>query len=47
MGGTTVHREPLILAISNATKEILAQAGWIAYFTRIQPSNEEIAIEFL
>ena len=47
MGGRTVHREPLILAIFDEAREILARAGWIAYFMRFQPPNEEIAIEFL
>lgn len=40
-------RGPLILAISDEAREILAQTGWIAYFMRFQPPNEEIAIEFL
>lgn len=47
MGGRTVRREPLILVASDEAREILARAGWIAYFMRFQPPNEEIAIEFL
>jgi len=47
MGGRTVRREPLILDIFDEAREILAQAGWIAYFTRFQPPNKEVTIEFL
>ena len=37
----------LTLVVSNEAKEILARAGWTAYFTKFQPPSEEIAIEFL
>jgi len=47
MGGRTVRKEPLILAISDATREILDRARWIAYFTQLQQPNESIAIKFL
>lgn len=47
MGGRIVHREPLTLAVSDEVREILARVGWITYFTRFQPPNDEIAIKFL
>lgn len=47
IGGRIVHQESLILVVSNEAREILARARWIAYFTRFQPPNKEIAIEFL
>jgi len=47
MGGKTLQREPLILPISNGAREILARVRWTIYFTRFQPPNEAIAIEFL
>lgn len=47
MEGRTMHREPLILVVSDEAREILACVRWIAYFTRFQLPNEEIAIEFL
>ena len=47
MGGKTVRREPLILEVFDRAREILICVGWISYLTRFQPSNEEIAIEFL
>lgn len=47
MGRRIVHCEPLTLAVSDEAREILARAGWTTYFTRFQPTNEEIAIEFL
>lgn len=47
MGGRTVHQEPLTLAVSDEAREILARIGWTTYFTRFQPPNEEISIEFL
>lgn len=47
MGGRTVCQEPLTLVVSDEAREILARAGWTTYFTRFQPPNEEIAIEFL
>lgn len=42
-----MHQEHLTLAISDEAEEILVHAGWTTYFTRFQPPNEEIAIEFL
>ena len=47
MGGRIVRREPLILDVSDAAREILGRAGWITYFTRFQQPNEAIVIEFL
>lgn len=47
MGGKKVRREPLILAVSDGAREILTHGGWTTYFTRFQPPNEEITIEFL
>jgi len=36
-----------VLAVSDATREILARAGWLTYFNRLHESNETVAIEFL
>lgn len=40
-------REPLILVVFYAAREILARARWITYFTWFQKPNEAIAIKFL
>lgn len=42
-----MHREPLTLVVSDEAREIITHARWITYFTRFQPPNEEITIEFL
>lgn len=42
-----MHREPLILAVSDAAREILVRVGWVACFTRLQQPNEAIAIKLL
>lgn len=47
MGGKAVHREPLVLQVSDRAREILIRVGWISYITRFHPSNEEISMEFL
>ena len=47
MGGRSIRSEPQVLMVSDAAREILARAGWIAYLNRLQQSNETVAIEFL
>ena len=47
MGGRSIQREPLVLTVSDAAREILARARWLTYFNGLQESNETVAIEFL
>ena len=47
MGGRSIRREPQVLTISAAAREILARAGWLTYLNRLRESNETVAIEFL
>jgi len=47
MGGRSIRREPQVLTVSDATREILARAGWLVYLNHVQESNETVAIEFL
>jgi len=47
MGGRSIQREPQVLTISTAAREILARAGWLTYLNRLQESNETVEIEFL
>lgn len=36
MGGKSIRSEPQVLIISDAAREILVRAGWIAYLKRLQ-----------
>lgn len=47
MGGKAIRSEPSKLVVSEATREILERAGWLNYFSRLQESNETVAMEFL
>ena len=47
MGGRSIRREPHVLTVSDATREILARARWLTYLNCLQESNETVAIEFL
>lgn len=47
MGGRSIRREPQVLTVSDAAREILARAGWLTYLNRLQESNETVAIELL
>ena len=47
MGGRAIRREPQVLTVSAAAREILARAGWLTYLNGLQESNEMVAIEFL
>jgi len=47
MGGRSIWREPQVLTISAAAREILVREGWLTYLNRLQESNETIAIELL
>jgi len=47
MGGRSIHREPQVLTVSDAAREILTRAGWIVYLNHLQQSNETVAIDFL
>ena len=47
MGGRSIRREPQVLIVSDAAREILARAGWLTYLNWLQGSNETVAIEFL
>ena len=47
MGGRSIWREPLVLEVSDAAREILARAGWLTYFNHLQEYNGTVVIEFL
>lgn len=47
MGGKAIRSEPSKLVVSEAAREILERAGWLNYFSRLQESNETMAMEFL
>ena len=47
MGGRSIRREPHVLTVFEAAREILARAGWLVYLNRFQESNKTVAIEFL
>lgn len=47
MGGKAIRSEPHKLTVSAITREILEKAGWLNYFSRLQESNETVAMEFL
>ena len=47
MGGKTVRSEPQEFTVSAAAREILENARWLNYFSRLQESNEAVALEFL
>ena len=47
MGGREIRSEPQKLTISTAAREILEKAGWLNYLSRLQDSNETVAMEFL
>jgi len=47
MGGREIRSEPQRLTVSTAAREILERAGWLNYFSRLQESNETVALEFL
>ena len=47
MGGRSIQREPQVLTVFDAAREIRARAGWLTYLNRLQESNETVAIEFL
>ena len=46
MGGREIRSEPQNLTISAAAREILERAGWLNYLSRLQESNETVAMEF-
>lgn len=46
MGGRSIRREPQVLTVFDATREILARSGWLVYLNHLQESNETVAIEF-
>ena len=47
MGGRAIRREPQVLTVFTAAREILARERWLTYLNRLQESNETMAIEFL
>lgn len=47
MGGRSIQREPQVLTVFDAAREILAKAGWLVYLNRLQESNDTMAIELL
>lgn len=47
MGGRAIQSEPQELTVSATAREILERAGWLTYLSRLQESNETVAMEFL
>lgn len=47
MGGRAIQSEPQELTVFAAAREILERAGWLTYLSRLQESNETVAMEFL
>ena len=47
MGGKAIRSEPQKLTVSAAAREILEREGWLNYFSRLQESNETVALAFL